>query len=165
LEKSGLRSTLSFQHVKMFGSSHAVHIQSRPPSTGVLFGIWSARPAPAQVFQTAYDFQTIQPHPYVHALGNATAAARGYPGAIGVNPATIGTEGAVRIGSNVNLSDAPLYSSPGISTSFADYWIAAPSATVKMGSWAGAAQVKHFSRGSLEIRKPAGRASLHRERL
>jgi hypothetical protein len=125
-------------------------------SIGVLFGIWSARPAPAQVLQTAYDFQTIQPHPYVHALGNATVAARGYPGAIGVNPATIGTEGAVRIGSNVNLSDAPLYSSPGISTSFADYWIAAPSATVKMGSWAGAAQVKHFSRGSLEIRSPQG---------
>jgi len=125
-------------------------------SIGVLFGIWSARLAPAQVFQTAYDFQTIQPHPYVHALGNATVAARGYPGAIGVNPATIGTEGAVRIGSNVNLSDAPLYSSPGISTPFTDYWITAPSATVKMGRWAAGVQIKHFSRGSIEVRDPFG---------
>ena len=81
-------------------------------SIGVLFGIYSVRPAPAQVLQTAYDFQTVQPHPYVHALGNATVAASGYSGAIGVNPATVGTEGTVRIGSNVNLSRGPVYSSP-----------------------------------------------------
>lgn len=111
--------------------------------------------AKAQVGLTAYDFQTIQPHPYVHALGNATVAARGYPGAIGVNPATIGTEEAVRIGSNVNLSQGPVYSSPWIHPSLFR-WVAAPSATVKMGRWAAGIQIKHFNWKDLDIRNPQG---------
>jgi len=114
-------------------------------------------PAAAQIGQTAYVFRTIQPHPYVHALGDATVAARGYSGAIGVNPATIGTEGTVRVGTNVNLSEGPAYSSPWIlPASFEDYWITAPSGTVKMNRWAVGVQVKHFSRGSTEIRNPQG---------
>ena len=109
---------------------------------GVLLGIGSPRPASAQFFQSAFRFQTVQPHPYVHALGNATVAARGYPGAMGVNPATIGTEGAVRIGSNANLGNAPLYSSPWF---LSDYWFTAPSAAVKWKKWAAGVQVKHFN--------------------
>ncbi len=121
-----------------------------------LVACWG-HPAKAQLGLTAYDFQTIQPHPYVHALGNATVAARGYPGAISVNPATIGTEEAVRIGSNVNLIQGPIYSSPWILPAvFGDYWITAPSGTVKMNRWAAGVQVKHFSRGSYEIRNPQG---------
>lgn len=113
----------------------------------------SVRPANAQYLQTVFNFQTIQPHPHVHALGNATVAARGYPGAIGVNPATIGTDGAVRIGSNANLSQGPVYSSPWIVST---PWITAPSGSLKMGRWAAGVQVKHFSLGSTEIRSPDG---------
>jgi len=120
---------------------------------GVFLGIGSPRPVHAQVGLTAYNFQVVQPHPFVHALGNATVAARGYPGAIGVNPATIGTEGAVRAGSTLNLSRGPAYSSPWFRSQF---WIAAPSATGKIGPWAGGIQVKHFSRGDTEIRNPQG---------
>ena len=122
---------------------------------GVLLGIGSPRPASAQFFQSAFRFQTIQPHPYVHALGNATVAARGYSGAIGVNPATIGREGAVRIGSNVNLSQGPLYSSPWIRPSSAR-WVAAPSATLKMARWAAGIQIKHFSWENIKFRNPQG---------
>ncbi|MEF8815261.1 MAG: hypothetical protein V5A58_00570 [Salinibacter sp.] len=119
----------------------------------VLLGVGSLRPASAQLLQTAYDFQTVQPHPSVHALGNATVAVRGYPGAIGVNPATIGAEEAVRVGSNINLSRGPAYSSPWFRSGF---WIAAPTATMKRGPWAGGVQVKHFSRGTTEIRNAQG---------
>jgi hypothetical protein len=123
----------------------------------VLFGIGNPRLANAQFLQTAFEFQTFQPHPFVHALGNATVAARSYPGAIGVNPATIGTEGAVRIGSNANLSQGPVYSSPWILSEIApEIWITAPSGTVKMGRWAAGVQVKHFSLGSTEIRSAQG---------
>ena len=124
---------------------------------GVLLGLGSLRPANAQFLQTAFEFQTFQPHPYVHALGNATVAARGYPGAIGMNPATIGTAGDVRIGSNVNLRQGPVYSSPWILSEIApELWITAPSGSVKMGRWAAGVQVKHFSLGSTEIRSPDG---------
>lgn len=124
---------------------------------GVLFGVYSARPVNAQFLQAAFRFQTYQPHPYVHALGNATVAARGYPGAVGVNPATIGTEGTVRLGSNLNLSRAPVFSSPWIRSGLApERWITAPSGTMKMGRWAAGVQVKHFSLGSTEIRSPDG---------
>jgi len=119
----------------------------------LLLGLGTVRSARAQVLQTAHDFQTIQPHPYVHALGNATVAARGYPGAIGVNPATIGTDGTVRVGSTLNLSRGPAYSAPWFRSGF---WIAAPSATVRIGPWAGGVQVKHFSRGTTEIRNLQG---------
>ena len=124
-------------------------------SLGLLLGLGSAQPAPAQVLQTAYDFQTVQPHPHVHALGNATVAARGYPGAIGVNPATIGTEGTVRLGSNANLSRGPVYSSPWIPSTFVD-WVVAPSATVKRKKWAAGVQVKHFGWENMEFRNPQG---------
>ena len=124
-------------------------------SLGLLLGLGSAQPAPAQVLQTAYDFQTVQPYPHVHALGNATVAARGYPGAIGVNPATIGTEGTVRLGSTLNLSRGPVYSSPWISSTFVD-WVAAPSATVKWKKWAAGVQVKHFGWENMEFRNPQG---------
>jgi hypothetical protein len=124
-------------------------------SIGVLFGICSVRPAPAQVLQTAYDFQTVQPHPYVHALGNATVAASGYSGAIGVNPATVGTEGTVRIGSNVNLSRGPVYSSPWNVSPLINS-IATPSVTMKRGRWATGVQVKHFDWENREVRNPQG---------
>ena len=113
------------------------------------------RPAPAQVLQTAYDFQTVQPHPYVHALGNATVAASGYSGAIGVNPATIGTEGTVRIGSNVNLSRGPVYSSPWNVSPLINS-IATPSVTMKRGRWATGVQVKHSDWEDREVRNPQG---------
>lgn len=121
---------------------------------GLLFlGASWGHSAKAQKGLTAFDFQTIQPHPYVHALGNATVAARGYPGAIGVNPATIGTVEAVRIGSNINLNQGPVYSSPWILPAiFGDYWITAPSGTVKMDEWAVGVQMKYFSWGNVEIR-------------
>lgn len=122
---------------------------------GVLLGIWSAHPANAQVGLTAYNFQTVQPHSYVHALGNATVAARGYPGAIGINPATIGTEGTVRLGTTLNLSRGPVYSSPWIPSTFVD-WVAAPSATVKWKKWAAGVQVKHFGWENIEFRNPQG---------
>lgn len=117
----------------------------------VFLGVGSPRTASAQYLQTAFQFQTIQPHPYVHALGNATVAARGYPGATGVNPATVGTGEAVRVASNLNLRRGPVYSSP-----YGIRWIAAPSATLTKGAWAGGLQVKHFSLGSTEVRSPNG---------
>lgn len=110
-------------------------------------------PALGQVNVAAAEFQTIQPHSYVHALGNATVAARGYPGAIGVNPATIGTQGAVRVGSNVNLRRGPLVTSPWI---FPEFWITAPSGSMKLGQWAVGVQVKHFSRSTTEFGYPQG---------
>jgi hypothetical protein len=108
----------------------------------------------AQVGFAGAEFQTIQPYPHVHALGNATVAAYSSPGAIGVNPATIGGSEAVRVGGNFNLRRGPVYSSPWF---FPDTWIAAPSATVKRGDWAAGIQVKHFSRRTLEQRDPQGR--------
>lgn len=119
----------------------------------LVLGVVGAQPATGQVDLAAAEFQAIQPHPYVHALGNATVAARGYPGATGVNPATIGMQGTVQMGSNVNLSRGPLASSPWI---FPEYWMTAPSGTVKMGRWAGGVQVKHFSRESHDVRGPGG---------
>ncbi len=121
----------------------------------VFLGVGSLRPASAQVAQTAYRFQTIQPHPQIHALGNATVAARGYPGAIGINPAAIGTDGAVRIGSTLNLSRGPLYSSPWNVSPLINS-IAAPSATVKVGRWAAGLQLKHFDWKDREFRNSQG---------
>lgn len=112
-------------------------------------------PVQAQIGQAAAEFQILQPHPYIHALGNATVAARGYPGAVGINPATIGGEGTVQVGSNVNLSQGPLLSSPWF---FSDFWMTAPSAAVKMGRWSGAVQVKHFAQGTIEMRDSEGRS-------
>lgn len=119
----------------------------------LLLGLGSLRSAHAQSFQTAFWFQTVQPHPQVHALGNATVAASSYPGAIGVNPATIGSDEAVQLGNNINLKKGPFYGSPWF---FSPLWIAAPSGTVKRDRWAAGIQVKHFSLGTTEIRSPDG---------
>jgi hypothetical protein len=65
--------------------------------------------------------------------------------------------GDVRIGSNVNLRQRPVYSSPWILSEIApELWTTAPSGTVKIGPWAAGVQVKHFSLGSTEIRSPDG---------
>nr|WP_251965500.1 PorV/PorQ family protein [Salinibacter ruber] len=108
----------------------------------------------AQVGLAGAEFQTLQPYPHVHALGNATVAASSSPGAIGVNPATIGESEAARVGGNFNLRRGPVYSSPWF---LPETWIAAPSATVKRGDWAAGVQVKHFSRRTLDQRDPQGR--------
>ena len=108
----------------------------------------------AQVGLAGAEFQTLQPYPHVHAVGNATVAASSSPGAIGVNPATIGESEAARVGGNFNLRRGPIYSSPWF---LPETWIAAPSATVKRGDWAAGVQVKHFSRRTLDQRDPQGR--------
>ena len=112
-------------------------------------------PAHAQLGQTAADFRTIQPHPYVHALGDAPVAVQGHPGAIGLNPAAIGERGMGTLGSNLTLRRGPFLSSPWF---FAGHWITAPSVAVQRGPWAVAGQLKHFSRGVIEYRDAEGRS-------
>lgn len=135
---------------------------TRSPVTlvlGLLLG-WavSAGPSMGQVGLTRARFQTIQPNPFVQALGNATVAARGYPGAVGVNPATIGRAGLVSTSSNVQLRNGPLFSSPWpLGLRFVEeLWVTAPSVSVKRGGWAGAFQIKHFSLGTIEVRNSEG---------
>lgn len=100
-------------------------------------------------------FLQIHSQPRIHALGEATVALRGYPGAVDINPATIGESGTVRVGTDV--SGDPVLASDW--RDFESQWIATPSVSVKRGRWAGAVQLKYFDLGTVPVRTPGGDVS------
>lgn len=96
----------------------------------------------------AFQVQEIHPHPALRALGEATVAAQGYPGAARINPATIGSPNQVRIGSNVSVGgNGPLPSSDWL---FGSAWTTNPYVEARHGRWAGAYQYRRFDAGSTQ---------------
>ena len=109
----------------------------------------------AQIEETTFSFLQQHSQPRIHALGEATVALRGYPGAVDINPATIGEPGTVRVGSDV-LGDA-VFASAWLPNLFPErLWLTTPSLSVKQGRWAGAAQLKYFDLGEEERRDANG---------
>lgn len=98
----------------------------------------------------AFQSQEIHPHPVLRALGEATVAAHGYPGAARINPATFGTPDQVRVGSNISLGgNGPLPSSDWL---FGSTWTTNPYVEAQHGRWAGAYQYRRFDAGSVQDR-------------
>lgn len=98
----------------------------------------------------AFQSQEIHPHPALRALGEATVAAHGYPGAARINPATFGTPDQVRVGSNVSLGgNGPL---PSSDWPFGSTWTTNPYIEAQHGRWAGAYQYRRFDAGSIQDR-------------
>ena len=122
---------------------------------GVLaFTLLFIAPAQAQLGETSALFLEIHPQPRIHALGEATVALRGYPGAVDINPATIGEAGTLRGGTNI--SGEHLLASDWLGQTPFSQWIATPSVSAKRGRWAGAAQLKYFDLGTVQRRDPDG---------
>jgi len=109
-------------------------------------------PAHAQLGETSALFLQIHSQPRIHALGEATVALRGYPGAVDINPAAIGEQGMVRVGTDVS-GDHVLASDW---RDFDSQWIATPSISLKHGRWAGAVQLKYYDLGTTPVRMPGG---------
>lgn len=117
--------------------------------------------ARAQVGQQAFVFQKIVTDPEARALGEATVAERGILGAADLNPATIGSKGSARAGSNLVIGGDVPFRTPWIfSTSLSLAY-----ADVKVGRWAGAYQYKHLDLGLRELRdaqnNPTGSREAH----
>lgn len=123
----------------------------------MLFTLLSVPTAWGQV-SGAFMFQQTHTHPRIHALGEATVALRGYAGAASINPATIGRQNLMQLGSDVS-ADGPLaFRSPWpVGTALGtETWFANPTLDVKRGRWAFAYQYKHFSSGTHELRSGPG---------
>ena len=76
----------------------------------VLAGFFGVKKSTAQ--SGSAFFQTIIVDPYSQALGEATVALRGYPGATSINPASIGRLNTVQFGSNLNPDGGELLRTP-----------------------------------------------------
>lgn len=98
-----------------------------------------------QRLTSAFQAQEIHPHPALRALGEATVAVQGYPGAARINPATIGTPDQVRIGSNISVGgNGPL---PSSDWTVGSSWTTNPYVEARRGRWAGAYQYRRFDAG------------------
>ena len=97
----------------------------------------------------AAAFQTLVVDPYSQALGEATVALRGYPGAARLNPATIGRPNTVQVGSNWDTSAGGFFQTPWF---FDGLWLTSPAIDVRLRRWAFAYQYKEFTLDSPDFR-------------
>ena len=119
----------------------------------VLPGVWGVgRSAAQDVGVGAAGFQTIIVDPYSQALGGATVALRGYPGAASINPAAIGRPQTIQLGSNWNTSEGGFFQTPWLPDAFTDTWLTSPSIDVRLRRWAFAYQFKQFTWGDIAFR-------------
>lgn len=112
--------------------------------------------ARAQVGNTAAPFLGVHPSPRVHALGEATVALQGYGGAAEINPAAIGEEGVVRIGTNVGRDQGAIVASDWLPNVFPGASVSVASVSYRRDRWAGALHHKRFTIRGLEVRDERG---------
>ncbi len=117
----------------------------------VLPGLFGATRSAAQGVGAAF-FQTIIVDPYSQALGEATVALRGYPGAASINPAAIGRPQTIQLGSNWDSGSGGLFQTPWIPQFFENVWVASPAVDVRLRRWAFAYQFKQFTLADIEFR-------------
>ena len=108
-----------------------------------------ARSAAQGVGVGGASFQTIVVDPYSQALGEATVALRGYPGAASLNPATIGRANTAQVGSNWNTSAGRFFQTPWW---FDGLWLASPAIDIRLHRWAVAYQFKQFTLDNPDFR-------------
>ena len=105
-------------------------------------------------------FQTINSDPITRALGEATVARKGSPGAFQINPAAIGRLHTVQFGTNYKPGFG--LRTPWLPSIYDnnEVWISNPYIEYKRGRWAAAYAYKHLDFGTREIRdaqnNPAG---------
>ena len=126
------------------------------PVAVLVFAVWMlagllgvARSVAQGVDAGVANFQTIVVDPYSQALGEATVALRGYPGAASLNPATIGRPNTVQVGSNWDTSAGGFFQTPWW---FDGFWLTSPAIDVRLRRWAFAYQFKQFTLDSPDFR-------------